>query len=106
MSEILTLAKKAQNESNAQSESIKSSVSSGMKKLEQHLMKHIKESASTTRSAIAQQQKEIIKQNKLNHEQLQKASFKALPPFVMGVTVGASLVLLVLIIAQKFSIQV
>lgn len=98
MNEILNSAKKLEQSSNQQTENIKNSVSKGFQQLETHLIKHIKQNAITTRNAIQEQ-------NKQSQQAIETATFKALPVFLMGMVLGAALVVGVLFTLQKLNIQ-
>lgn len=98
MNEILNSARKFEEQSTKQTESIKNSVNKGFQQLETHLIKRIKQSASTTTNAIQEQ-------NKQNQQTIEAAAFNALPVFLMGIILGAALVVGVLLILQKLNIQ-
>ena len=98
MNEILNSAKKFEEQSNKQTENIKNSVNKGFQQLETHLIKHIKQNAVTTRNAIQEQ-------NKQSQQAIETATFKALPVFLMGIILGAALVVGVLLTLQKLNIQ-
>ena len=98
MSEILNSAKKLEQKSKEQSESIETTLNNGLQTLETHLAKRIKQSASTTVTAIKDH-------NQKNQQALEKASIKALPIFTIGLITGAALAVGVILAIQKLNIQ-
>ena len=98
MKTILNSAQEFEKQSSEQTENIKNSVNKGFQQLETHLIKHIKQNAVTTRNAIQEQ-------NKQSQQAIETATFKALPVFLMGIILGAALVVGVLLTLQKLNIQ-
>jgi len=99
MKTILNSAQEFEKQSSKQTENIKNSVNKGFQQLEQHLVKHIKQSASTTRAAIQDQ-------NSQSQQAIQQATFKALPIFLIGMITGAALIVAILFTLQKLNIQI
>ena len=98
MKTILNSAQEFEKQSSEQTKNIKNSVSKGFQQLDTHLTKHIKQSANTILSVIQEQ-------NKQSQKAIQQATFKALPVFLMGIILGAALVVGVLFTLQKLNIQ-
>ncbi|MED5327644.1 MAG: MbeB family mobilization protein [Pseudomonadota bacterium] len=94
MSEILKQAQNLEKVANEQSKHIAKNVNNELNKLNKHIEKQVQLSSKSIENAIKDH-------NKKSREALQIASYRAIPTLMIGVLLGASIVVALLALANK-----